>query len=120
MGRILAVDDREDNLELVRLLILGMGHEFYGVSTPETVIEMVRSVQPDLILMDLALPNTDGIELTQRIQQEVDPTIPIIAVTALPEHFSQAVVASAGCAAFLSKPFTTKQLSSLVEKHIRQ
>lgn len=118
MGTVLGVDDREDNLDLLRIFIVDRGHEFVGVSNPKDALARVRETQPDLIFMDLALPVVGGLELTSIIKADIDPNIPIVAITAVPEQYSEQQAQAAGCDAYISKPFTFAEIRTVLEQFI--
>lgn len=104
-ARVLIVEDNIDNYELVRFLLERAGHETVWARSGREGIEMARNGQPDLILMDLSLPEMDGWTATERIKS--DPRtdhIPVVALTAhtLPGDRKRAL--EAGCDGYLSKP----------------
>jgi CheY-like chemotaxis protein len=77
-------------LDLLRLILESAGYEFLGARDGEEGLEKIRSEQPDLILLDLMLPNVDGAEVLLRKQQDPEiHDIPVIAVTALTSPFDQ-------------------------------
>ena len=81
-GRILVVEDTEDNRRIMRDLLTAAGYELFEAETGEIGVAMAKSHRPDLILMDIQLPVLDGYEASRRIK--ADPAlrgIPIIAVT---------------------------------------
>lgn len=78
-------------------------------------VTMFEEVHPDLILMDMKMPNLGGIDAT-RIIRELTPDVPIIALTAYAyEHDKQAAL-EAGCNDFLTKPFTQEVLKETIKK----
>ena len=80
--RILAVEDQEDNMQILRDLLVNAGYEMIEAENGEEALAAVATQRPDLILMDIQIPIIDGYEVTRRIK--ADPalrSIPIIAVT---------------------------------------
>jgi CheY-like chemotaxis protein len=89
-ARILCVEDEVLMLDLLRLILERAGYVFWGVQDGAEALEMMRTAQPDLVLLDLMLPNLDGAEVL--LQKKKDPAIrdiPVIAVTALASPFDQ-------------------------------
>jgi two-component system cell cycle response regulator DivK len=79
---ILAVEDQEDNMQILRDLLLSAGYEIIEAENGELALAAVAQRRPDLILMDIQIPIIDGYEVTRRIK--ADPalkSIPVIAVT---------------------------------------
>ena len=79
---ILAVEDQEDNMQILRDLLTSVGYEIVEAANGEEALAAVAKQRPDLILMDIQIPIMDGYEATRRIK--ADPalqSIPIIAVT---------------------------------------
>ena len=89
-ARILCVEDEVLMLDLLRLILERAGYAFLGANDGAEALEMMRTAQPDLVLLDLMLPNVDGAEVL--LQKKKDPAIrdiPVIAVTALVSPFDQ-------------------------------
>lgn len=85
--RILYVEDNRQNMRLVNKFLKMGGYEMIGVDTGQAGIDMARAENPDLILMDINLPDIDGIEATQTLKaDEATAHIPIIALTANAMH----------------------------------
>ena len=80
--RILVVEDQEDNMQILRDLLVGAGYEMVVAENGEEALAAVAKQRPDLILMDIQLPIMDGYEATRRIKADpASHSIPIIAVT---------------------------------------
>jgi len=119
--RALIVEDNVDNYELVRFLLERAGYEVFSAANGRDGIEMARRERPDLILMDLAMPEMDGWDATKALK--TDPAtrhIPILALTArtLPADRKRAL--DAGCDGYISKPIKVATFGRLVENLIRQ
>lgn len=78
-------------------------------------VEKAEQAQPDIILMDIALPKRNGLEATEMILSHL-PNTQILAISAIDEDWIKDKVMQAGCFAFLSKPFETKDLLSLLDQ----
>jgi two-component system, cell cycle response regulator DivK len=115
-SRILVIEDNEDNLSLMRLLLERANYEVLSAANGFKGLEVARAEQPDLILLDLAMPEIDGWEVARELKSDiVTNNIPIIAVTAhaLPKDREQAF--EAGCNAFIVKPFSVAKLINEIE-----
>ena len=119
--RILVVEDREDNLQILRDMLTSAGHEVVEALNGEQALAAVAKQPPDLILMDIQLPVMDGYEATRRIK--ADPalrSIPIIAVTSYALSGDEDKARAAGCDDFVAKPFSPRQLLAKVKQYLGQ
>ena len=105
MTKILLIEDIPDNAELVRRVLSASGYEIIHAADAETGLQMALAEIPDLILLDLGLPDYDGQTLAGWLRDEsvLDAT-PIIALTAWPEETAKQMVESYGCNGYISKP----------------
>jgi two-component system, cell cycle response regulator DivK len=114
--RVLVIEDNEDNLALMRLLLERAQYEVLPATNGAKGLEIARREQPDIILLDLAMPEMDGWEVAAALKADiVTKEIPIIAVTAhaLPKDRERAF--EAGCDTFIVKPFSVTKLISEIE-----
>lgn len=105
MKKILMVEDMPDNAELTRKLLVSAGYEVFHALDAETGLEMAQSIRPDLILLDLGLPDYDGQTLAGWLR--ADPrtaSIIIIVFTAWPEETARHMAESYGCDGYIGKP----------------
>jgi len=105
MPKILMVEDMPDNAELARKILVSAGYEVIHAPDAETGLEMALAHCPDLILLDLGLPDYDGQTLAGWLRAE--PTLSatlIIAFTAWPEETVKRMTESYGCDGYISKP----------------
>jgi len=120
-GRILVVEDNIDNYQVVRFMLEQYGYEtFLAVSGLEGV-EAARLQTPDLILLDLVLPEMDGWEAVRQLKADWRTAhIPVVALSAriLPADRQRAF--EAGCADFIPKPIEIGLLLQVVEKHLKR
>ncbi|HEX2697649.1 MAG TPA: response regulator [Anaerolineales bacterium] len=121
-ARVLIIEDNIDNYELVRFLLERAGHEIIWARSGREGIDMAKAGFPDLILMDLSLPEMDGWTATERLKSDPQTgEIPIIALTAhtLPGDRKRAL--DAGCDSYLSKPLDialfNETVTGLLEKY---
>ena len=114
--RILVIEDNEDNLALIRLLLERASYEVLTAVDGPTGLDLANKEQPDIILLDLAMPKMDGWEVAKEMKNNIiTKDIPIIAVTAhaLPKDRVRAL--QAGCDAFIVKPFSVTKLIDEIE-----
>lgn len=117
MAKILYIEDIQDNITLVEKIVTSRGHEFLSAKNAETGLEMAFSAQPDLILLDLGLPDADGQTLSVWLRNEPAlETIPIIVLTAWPEEVVRHTVEAYNLDGYLCKPFSMADLIQTIEK----
>lgn len=113
-SRILCVEDNPQNMRLVRKILKHSGYEVLEAEDGTTGFNVAEGETPDLILMDINLPDIDGLEVTKMIKARPDlQHIPIIALTANAMYGDEERCLAAGCDGYISKP-VSKAL--LVEK----
>ena len=116
-GRILIVEDNMDNYELVRLVLERAGYDVFLAVNGRDGVDAARAQKPDLILMDLGLPEMDGWNATKKLKaSEETKSIPLYALTAhtLPQERKRAVLA--GCDGYVAKPIHMKDFLDVVEE----
>lgn len=117
---ILVVDDDETNLALARALLEADGFAVVTATDAMSTFDVLKDVDPALILMDIQLPGMDGWELTRRLKKNVvTGHIPIIAVTAYGQHGDAERARAAGFDEFVAKPVSTRELPAIIRKHLR-
>jgi two-component system cell cycle response regulator DivK len=121
MSTILIVEDNEKNMKLVRDILQYHGHVTHEATTGAEGLRLAAEQRPDLILMDIQLPDIDGIEVLRRLrtQPELD-AVPVLAVSAsvMPEE-QQHIIAS-GFDAFVTKPISLKAFVAAIELYLQQ
>ena len=118
--RILVVEDNQLNSKLLKQLLTAHGYEV--VESPEgwQALDLARDEQPDLILMDIRLPDINGLEVTRLLKQDNrTKAIPIVAVTALasPEYEKKGL--ESGCDAYIPKPITLGNFLRTIESFLK-
>lgn len=117
---ILVVDDIEENIEIVRVRLEAQGYEIATASNGREAIEKVESLQPDLILLDIMMPEMDGIAVTKRLKSdEAYRAIPIILLTAKSSVKDVIAGLDAGGDDYLTKPFEPATLVARVRSLLR-
>ena len=117
--RILIVEDNDLNLKLFRDLLTAHGYETIETKEGLEAINLTRSELPDLILMDIQLPEISGLDVTRRLKaEEILCNIPIIAVTAFAMKDDEEKILAAGCQAYISKPISIVPFLNTVRKFL--
>ena len=117
--RILVVEDTLENMDLICLVLEKAGHRVYKAYDGIQGVEITIQEQPDLILLDLALPVKDGFTVAEEIKSNIiTRNIPIIAISvhSFPEFKNRAL--KSGCDAFIQKPFSLKALNKEVNRFL--
>ena len=117
--RILIVEDNDLNLKLFRDLLTAHGYETIETREGVEAIALTRSERPDLILMDIQLPEISGLDVTRQLKAEESlRSIPIIAVTAFAMKDDEEKILAAGCQAYISKPISIVPFLNTVRKFL--
>jgi two-component system cell cycle response regulator DivK len=117
--KILIVEDNELNMKLFHDLL-----EAHGIDTVETrdgknVLELARSEKPDLILMDIQLPEISGLDVTKSLKADAElKSIPVIAVTAFAMKGDEQKIREGGCEDYISKPISITNFLETVRRHL--
>ena len=115
--RILVVEDTLENMDLICLILEQAGHQVYKAYDGTQGVEIAFQQQPDLVLLDLALPGKDGFSVAEELKSDIiTKSIPIIAISAhsLPEFKERAL--QSGCEAFIPKPFSLRALNKEINR----
>lgn len=109
---ILIVEDNAGSLMLATVALEFEGFAVKGAESAEEARRILRSTNPDLILMDIQLPGMDGLEFTRELKaSEATAAIPVIALTAHAMPLHERAARAAGCDGFIPKPWTPEALS---------
>lgn len=113
--RIMVVDDDEDFTNLYKQALETAGFDTTAINQSPVAIEMAYLVKPDIFVIDLMMPDIDGIRLCKMVRQDpVVRHIPIIIITALTDNESKKVAMDAGANDYLTKPFHINELKSCI------
>ena len=118
MSKILVVDDEKNIVELVRLYVEKEGFETVCAYTGAEAISKFHSENPDLIVLDLMLPETDGWQVCREIRKT--SAVPIIMLTAKSETFDKVLGLELGADDYMTKPFDAKELIARVKAVLRR
>ena len=117
--RVLVIEDTEDNRQIIRDLLTSFDYELIEAADGAEGVAMAQSQRPDLILMDIQLPQMDGYEATRRIRAIPElARVPIIAVTSYALSGDEAKTREAGCDGYVAKPFSPRQLLAKVREFL--
>ena len=118
MPKILVVDDEPNIIELARLYLEREGYEVEGVSSGQDALARRSAFRPDLIILDLMLPDIDGFEVCREIRAKSD--IPILMLTARKEYVDKIVGLELGADDYFTKPFNPRELVARVKAILRR
>jgi two-component system cell cycle response regulator DivK len=117
MGKILVVEDNPTNMILTVYILESEGHQVLQAENATLGIRLARENHPDLIFMDIQLPDMDGLEATKQLKSETTmQDIPVYALTAFAMKGDKERIGSSGCDGYLSKPISHKDLIEVVNK----
>lgn len=118
---ILIVEDNELNMKLFNDLLEAHGYQTLKTSNGIEAIELARAHRPNLILMDIQLPEVSGLEVTKWLKEDEDlRSIPIVAVTAFAMKGDEERIREGGCEAYLSKPISVAKFLETVKTYALQ
>lgn len=115
---ILYIEDNPDNMTLVKRAIEAIGHRFVGIPNGQEGLKKADEIKPDLILLDINLPDIDGYEIARRLRTCGNKHllyVPIIAITANALKGDAEKALEAGCDIYMSKPINIRELWARVE-----
>ncbi|MEA5570039.1 response regulator [Calothrix sp. UHCC 0171] len=117
---ILIVDDNQNNLQVLCDSIADSGWEILVATDGYSAIEQAEYAQPDLILLDVMMPEMDGFETCEKLKSNpITDEIPIIFMTALSDSFDKVKGFSIGAVDYVTKPFYTEEVVARINVHLR-
>ena len=116
---IMVVEDYDDTRILLKKGLEGLGYSVLEASNGQEAVDIAAREHLDLILMDLDLPIVDGILATQRIRQQSEMRVPIVAVTAYPMSYTRVKAFAEGCDEYIAKPIDMSELARLVDRYLK-
>ena len=119
MKRILVVEDNETNMYITCFILRKNNYEVIEARNGEQGIELAIKEKPDLIIMDIDLPDIDGLEATKRIKESEEAGgIPIVAFTSYAMTGDREKALNAGCTGYLEKPINPETFIADIEKYL--
>jgi two-component system cell cycle response regulator DivK len=116
--RILVVEDNELNMKLFRDILLVTGYRALEATTGGEAVDLAVEHAPDLVLMDIQLPDADGVDVLHRLRADARTSaIPVLAVTAQAMHGDRERFLAAGFDGYVSKPVNIGELIDTVRDH---
>lgn len=119
MSRILMVEDDPQLTELLETYLSGYGMDVFSVSLPSVALEKLKVEQYDLVLLDLGLPQMDGLELCKRIKID-HPHLPVIISTARVDVSDKVVAFDVGADDYIAKPYEPRELVARIQATIKR
>lgn len=121
MYKVLVVDDEQNILELIRYNLEKEGYTVRTASDGNAALEMAQVEKPDLILLDVMLPNLDGLSACRVLRQnEITRKIPIIMISARGEELDKVLGLEIGADDYVTKPFSIRELLARVKARLRR
>lgn len=116
---VLIVEDNELNMKLFHDLLEAHGYNIIGTRDGMEALRIARDSRPDLILMDIQLPEVSGLEVTKWIKEDDRlKSIPVIAVTAFAMKGDEEKIREGGCEAYIAKPISVTNFLETVKKYL--
>lgn len=117
--KILIVEDNELNMKLFHDLLDAQGYETLQTNEGLTALSLAKAHHPDLILMDIQLPEVSGLEVTKWLKEdETLSHIPVVAVTAFAMKGDEERIREGGCEAYISKPISVAHFLETVRRYL--
>ncbi|MGX5672139.1 MULTISPECIES: twitching motility response regulator PilH [unclassified Thermomonas] len=119
MARILIVDDSPSQLMSIRRIVEKLGHDALTAEDGAAGVEAAKRELPDLILMDVVMPNLNGFQATRSISREATTKhIPVILVTTKDQDTDRVWGMRQGAKAYITKPFSESELADVINQYI--
>ncbi len=118
MPKIMVVDDEKNILELVKLYLEREGYQVDTASRGSEALPKMNALNPDLVILDLMLPDTDGFEICRQIRKKSN--VPIIMLTARKEDVDKIIGLEMGADDYLTKPFNPRELIARIKAILRR
>jgi two-component system response regulator VicR len=118
MAKILVVDDEQPIADILKFNLEKAGYDVICAGDGQTAIDLAYAEQPDLILLDLMLPEKDGMDVCREVRQKMNT--PIIMLTAKDSEFDKVLGLEMGADDYVTKPFSTREILARVKAHLRR
>ena len=118
-ANILVVDDKPDNLRLLSAMLSQLGYEVRKVINGQTALKTAQAAPPDLILLDIMMPDMNGYEVCQHLKASpITRDIPVIFISALDEVLDKVKAFAVGGVDYITKPFSEEEVFARVENNL--
>mgnify|MGYP005843215613 CR=1 FL=1 len=117
MGKVMVVDDEVGICELLGSFLAAKNHEVYTAYDGPTALRKVREIKPEVVLLDVALPGMDGMEVLKEIRK-IDPAIGVVMVTGLMDHDQAKKTFEMGAYDYVTKPVDFCYLDNVINAKI--
>lgn len=123
--KILAIDDALSIRTFLRISLESQGVEFYEAGTAKEGLALCQKIKPDLVVLDLGLPDRDGLDILPEIKRPKDaklntPAPQVVVLTARRENEIKDKASQLGADAYITKPFMVDELIEVIEQHVRK
>lgn len=117
--RVMIVEDNELNMKLFNDLLEAQSYETIQTRSGFEALDLARAHRPDLILMDIQLPEVSGLEVTKWLKEDEElSSIPVIAITAFAMKGDEERIRQGGCEAYISKPISVMKFIEVVKSYL--
>lgn len=117
MAQVMIVDDQINTANMLSMAVTVLGHEPLELHRGEDAVEMLRSVQPDFILLDFMMPGMNGLRTLEEMRTIPNgEQVPIFLLTAAKDHYLEEQAKEAGATGFLPKPLNLDILETILRK----
>ncbi|NLF51167.1 MAG: response regulator transcription factor [Leptolinea sp.] len=116
---ILLVDDEPNIIQLARMYLEREGYRFISAADGKEAMEMIRTKKPDLVVLDVMLPELDGLEVCKRLRREKN-NVPVIMLTARDDDIDKILGLELGADDYMTKPFNPRELTARVKVILRR
>lgn len=121
MRTALIIEDNENNLELIRFILIQSGYKTRFAMTGLEGVQQALSIPPDFVILDIQLPDINGLEVLTRIRAHpVGKDIPIIAMTSYAMSGDREKLLAAGCTAYIEKPIDPTRVIAQIEDALKK
>ena len=114
--KILVVDDESNILDVVELYLLREGYKVYRAADGATALSLYAEQKPDLVILDVMLPQLDGMEVLRRLRAQGPQAAPVIMLTAKSQEEDKLTGLESGADDYITKPFSPNELSMRVKR----
>ena len=119
MARVLIVDDSPTQLMGIQRIVEKLGHETFTATDGAAGVEAAMATLPDLVLMDVVMPNLNGFQATRTLKREASTShIPVILVTTKDQDTDRMWGMRQGAKAYITKPFSESELADVINQYI--